>query len=148
MTFSPSTSARCSRRSFFGAFRIVAWQTLYYLRGLDDISPEYDQCPEICGKGNKVTYGFCSECPQREAKEVFRETTIDFLNQHCGDRWERYGFDNLYSQVRDAFSLDAKTDTLTLTAASCARIIADEKQRQQRIDDWNRREQEKAAANK
>lgn len=112
---------------------------LYHLRGLNDLSPEYDLCPEICGEGLKKagSRSACDECPKRDAKNDFKERTIGFLDDQCGRSWRRYGFDNLYGQVLNALDLGDDTSGLTLTAAICVRIVESERSRIRRIDEWN-----------
>lgn len=138
----PSISGGRSRRSFFAAFRIVAGQFLYYLRNLDELSPEYDDCPSICPYEGNDHNSFCAGCPRREAKEDFTTETVALLNERC-EGWERYGFENLHRQVLDALDL-SESDDLTQTAATCQKIIKGEKNRIRRIDDWNAKQKKHA----
>ena len=137
----PSISDARSPRSFFEAFRIVAWQFLYYLRGLGDLSPEYDECPAVCpDEPDRRGNAMCDECPRREAREEFDKAAIGFLNERLGTEWERYGFRNIFDQVLNASELDEKTEGLTLIAARCVAILSSERARMRRIDDWIERQ--------
>lgn len=133
-----------SQKSFFAAFRIVAWKFLYFWKSEDErLDPQYYSCPAICGETDEARNDLCSECPHRERKDHFRKETIFALDKYCGNGWRKYGFDNLFAAVLDVTEIDRERDELTVTAARLADIIESERAKMRRIEDWNNRQQRK-----
>lgn len=104
----------------------------------------YDECPIVCYKISKRPEekkdDFCGTCDIKIAKEFFEEETIKLLDERLGDSWKSYGFKNLYNQVRETFDIEPTDPKISITAKSMVDILESEKNRQRRIEDWNRKE--------
>jgi hypothetical protein len=121
------------------------------LKGLDELEPDYDLCPNICGEaqaqGLKTVRknSLCGDCPRREAKENFFEQSEFFLNEQIGKGWRKYGLKNLYHAVLETFGLESfDQNFLTLTAKRMVDVLLNERQRMERIERWNEKQNRKS----
>lgn len=128
---------------------MVCWQFLYYSKGLDDLAPDFDLCPTVCGDAlsqglKKIKKSaLCADCPKREAKEKFLENCEHFLNEQVGERWKRYGLNNLYQAVLQTLDLEGLGESsLTLTASRMLNILDSERAKMRRINEWNEKQKQ------
>ena len=121
---------------------MVAWQLLYHSRSLGDQPPQYDDCPAPCPDDGEMLFSFCDTCPRKESEEGFRADCEGYLNERLGDRWQRYGFEQLYGDVLSTLALEDSKD-LTVTAAACVAIVKSERRKMERIDAWNAKQKAK-----
>ena len=125
-------------------FGIVAWQSFFYHRALAGIGFEYDECPDVCPlEANKISPAFCEECPKKEAKENFKNYSIEALDAHPKTRscWQKYGFDNLLRTVYDIsdISENLAREHWTVKTAQLVDALKTQRARLDRSDEANRK---------
>lgn len=75
----------------------------------------------------------------------FKEACEGYLNERCGDKWTKYGFDLLYRTVLDTLELDRESGAvLTAVASRCVAILNGERDKLRRIDEWNEKQKRKS----
>lgn len=87
----------------------------------------------------------CDGCPKQEERKAFQEAAEGYLDERLGDKWKRYGFDNLVEQVLDVLDVErASVSNLSLTTKTrkLLDIVENERRRMKRIDEWNARQKQ------
>lgn len=67
------------------------------------------------------------------------------MNEQLGDKWKRYGFDNLVEQALDVLDLErtgVSNLSLTTKTRKLLDIVENERRRMKRIDEWNARQKQ------
>jgi hypothetical protein len=96
----------------------------------------------FCGNENDYKCGFCETCPVKEAEENFKDFSVENLdaNPNTRNKWQDYGFDNLYKTLLEVISLeDLPAERRTITTDYLIHAWTAEKNRAERIDQFNRR---------
>lgn len=79
----------------------------------------------------------------------FEETCIEHLNEKVGDAWRKYGFESLYQTVLEILDLDRHPPPrMTVTTGRLLNVLQGERARVQRIDEYNRQQEEERKANR
>lgn len=135
----------CSRRSFFGAFKIFV---RYYLKHQDLLfnvtTPEHLDCPTRCPKNYKKSdAGFCkttsgaTACDVEREREKFRAEIEKVLDKEVKG-WQAYGFEILLSNVYQIINLKDIESRKPLSISNLIRIYESEEIRATRIQNANR----------
>lgn len=143
-------STKHSLLSFFDSFRIVAWRFTVYGRILGNIEPKFDDCGSVCGQTEKPAKDFCAGCPVKKAQDNFKKGTIKFLEQRLKGKWQKYGYENLLQTVSDVSDLSENLhrDRWTLMTERLIGILKSERMKVDRVDEFNRREPDRAKSKK
>jgi hypothetical protein len=115
---------------------------------LADISPVYDECPSVCFKALKSDGEFCDACEIKVAKDIFKDETIQILDDRYGDDWKRFEFlDLLQSVIGIVNSEDDDKSTWSPATEVLYDAYLSQRNRIKRVDDWNYKQKMKSMSN-
>ncbi len=142
----------CSRRNFFAAFRVVAWQWLYYQRDRAEIyegNPDFADCPLYCDDKTLRPVAACHECPVAQATSTFKAQCRELLQERVFHRRPAaWSLETLLRTVEQVVDLDAEVERgrvnrmWTLVTARLVSIFRHERYKLRLIDDFNRKQQQ------
>ena len=128
------------KRNYVESFRVVAWQFLLFRDALDELAPDYDRCPLVCGKGIEVEQDeYCKGCDVKIAETSFKEDTTKFLDERVGPVWKEYGFNILYNDVLNIYNLKEREEDHPSHIDHLINVLQGEINRKDRIKEWNRK---------
>lgn len=92
---------------------------------------------------DKKTSGFCDDCPKKEARNNFKDYSVEALNSHpkAKDKWQKFGFDNVLQTVYDIseISENLAREHWTIKTASLVDALKTMRARLDRSDEANRK---------
>lgn len=108
---------------------------------MDDIQPNYYSCPSVCGfDSQRVDAGFCKGCPVGTEKKEFQDACQEAIKKRLPDHWKDYPTDLLQSTLHSLWAMrEIAKSRWTLRTATLLAIYDGEKDRRDRIEDYNRR---------
>ena len=81
---------------------------VYHHRRLDDLDPDYDDCPEPCAASREDLNDFCAQCPVRHSFDEYRDGSVEEITERYGDEvLEQWSFKALHVDIVRAFNSDA-----------------------------------------
>lgn len=92
---------------------------------------------------NRFTY--CDVCPQKRAKDKFRELSENLFERRFGEDFGKtYRFDDLLSLLYDARNMqDVPKNELSVKSAAFLSVYLQEKNKKERLDDIARKKKTK-----
>lgn len=121
---------------------------MQYSEELNDVSPEYDDCPISCNFFPDQKAGqFCDSCEKGSARAIFEESIKEQLAESKGRG--SYGFEMLQNAIFDALRFEELPQARrTTTAARMINIIQAERSRIVRVKDWKKKVEADSLANR
>jgi len=111
---------------------------LQHQRALNDLSPEFFDCPIDCEHGE--------QCEALELETAFREKLTERLDDRCEGWQSNFSLTYLINLVREIASIasdDLTRPKQTLATSRLVSVWNNEKERARKIDDWNDKQKRK-----
>lgn len=121
----------------------MAREHLELLTNLRNLHPGYDECPRICQLSKEKRKSYCGDCQVKRNEELFREDCTEQFKLVEGA--EKYEFDSVLGDFYNISSLEAAAPANTFSpdwtvlTAHLVSIIRGERNRLDRIRDYNER---------
>jgi len=105
------------------------------------ISPEYDECPAYCFRRESSNGNFCENCDIKQAYDIFKECTLELLDERFGNDWKDTTFEELVITANRVINLedDDRSEWSTVTE-TLFDVYIGQRNRIKRIEDWNFRQ--------